>query len=135
MSDATQVGWDAAVDACCNGHDDCSFGGMSIPYGYWLAADDCPLNHGETCAWCPAEAVTGFRGRVHDSPLGALFSVPACHACADQWTAAHPEWTRERPERPSKSSAEVLAEWRALLSPPPQFTGILGFLADGGEQR
>ena len=86
----------------------------------------------------------------------------ACEEHGAAWAAGHPEWTRERPESPGKTGAEVLAEWRAGLSPgerlaadamdramddallygvgghtpdQPNFTGILGFLADGGEQR
>ena len=101
MTDATelseedlQAGWDAAVTACLHGHEDCSYGGMSPQGGYWLADTECPLNHGERCAWCPAPATTGFPGWADGTILGDIYRVPGCDPHAAQWAEAHPEWVR-----------------------------------------
>lgn len=111
MSDL-QAGWDAAVEACLTGHEDCSFGGMSPSGGYWLGAEDCPLNHGGTCAWCPEEASTGFAGWGPDG--WSVWAVPACGEHAAAWVAEHPEWTRKpEPEaEPAPSSEGFLEELR-----------------------
>lgn len=119
MSDAMQAGWDAAVDACMHGHgDDCTYGGMTPRTGYWLAAEGCELNHGSTCAWCPAEATTGFAGWGDDG--WSLWQVPACEEHGAAWASGHPEWTRGTEPKPEPSwqglldglspSARVLAE-------------------------
>lgn len=86
--------WDAAVNDCVNGHGDCTFGGMSIPYGYWLVAEDCASNHGEQCAWCGDPTVAMFRGRIGDAVLGELYAVPACGDCGAVWRQMNPGvWT------------------------------------------
>ena len=101
MTDATelseddlQAGWDAAMAACVNGHENCSYGGPTPKTGYWLVTDECPLGHGERCAWCPAPATTGFAGWVDGEILGPVYEVPGCETCAAQWAASHPEWVR-----------------------------------------
>jgi len=110
-----QAGWDAAVDSCLNGHDDCSYGGMTPATGYWLCSEYCSGDHLGVCAWCPAEATTGFAGWGDDG--WSLWQVLACEEHGAAWAAGHPEWTRDRPESSGKTAAEVLAEWRARLSP------------------
>lgn len=109
-----QPGWDGAVAACKQGHEQgCLYGGVSPGGGYWLAVETCPLNHGQTCAWCDEHATTGFIGRTGD---GCLYAVPACQPHADAWTASHSGWRRpdDEPETPPKTLAELL---EAL--PPP----------------
>lgn len=106
MSEDLQAGWDAAVAACLSGHDDCSYGGMTPSSGYWLAAEDCQLNHGDACAWCPAEAAAGFVGWGPDS--STIWGVPACREHADSWIAGHPEWCRG-------AEPESEASWQELL--------------------
>lgn len=95
MSDDTiRAVWDAAVSDCTDGHGDCTFGGMSIPYGYWLAAEDCTRNHGEQCVWCGADTIHMFRGRVGVPLVGELYAVPACEPCGKAWIALNPgQWT------------------------------------------
>lgn len=71
----------------------CSFGGMTVGSLYWLVAEGCALPHSDTCAWCPAEATTGFAGREpghHDD--NHRFLVPACRPCAEEWTRIDPRW-------------------------------------------
>jgi hypothetical protein len=106
MNDAMQAGWDAAVAACVNGHEQCTFGGMTPQSGYWLADVDCPLNHGGTCAWCPAEATTGFAGWGPDG--WSLWQVTACEEHGAAWAAEHPEWTRDPGPEPEPSWQELL---------------------------
>lgn len=109
--DAMQASWNAAVAACMTGHENCSFGGMTPRSGYWLAAEECPLNHGETCAWCPAEMTTGFAGWGEDG--WSLWQVPACEEHAAAWVAAHPEWTRRPEPDPGVSAEELMERLRA----------------------
>ena len=100
----------AAKELCRTGHRDdegttCTYGGMAAANGYWLFAESCELNHGETCdlrAVCDgAPAETGFHGRngmvlVDDW----IWRVDACQPCADLYVAAHPEWVRKPPAQP-----------------------------------
>jgi hypothetical protein len=97
--------FNAAKDLCRTGHPEtadgggCSYGGMSSAYGYWLADENCPLNHGETCdlriACDGAEATTGFRGSEPDPDIGFwIYAVMACEACAEQYVSGHPGWGR-----------------------------------------
>lgn len=87
--------WAAAVNDCVNGHEDCTFGGLSIPYGYWLFTDDCPSNHGERCVWCAGEATDMFRGRIGAPLVGALYGVPSCAPCGAVWVGMNPgRWER-----------------------------------------
>lgn len=118
-STAMQSAWDTAVAACLQGHENCSYGGMSPAGGYWLADPDCPANHGDRCTWCNAEAVTGFAGWSGAN----IYGVPACQPHADAWTTQHPEWTRseepaENTELPSTDSllAAIEAEKQQLLA-------------------
>jgi hypothetical protein len=101
-----QSGWDAAIAACLSGHEQCTFGGMTPTSGYWLAAEDCDLNHGGVCAWCPAEATTGFAGWGEDG--WSLWQVPACEDHGAQWAAEHPEWSRDAPKPEPKTWQELL---------------------------
>lgn len=94
--------FNAAKELCRIGHPKagCSYGGMSSAYGYWLADDDCPLNHGERCdlrVVCDGvEATTGFRGSEPDPViLYWIYAVMACEACAELYAAEHPEWGRQ----------------------------------------
>lgn len=111
MADDLQAGWDAAVAACLTGHETCSFGGMSAATGYWLRDPDCAEKHGDVCAWCQAEAVTGFAG-WHGAEV---YQVPACQPHADAWAAQHPEWQRrdDEEEAEPKSLDELLADAQA----------------------
>ena len=104
-----QAGWDAAVAECLAGHENCTYGGMTPNGGYWLSDTECPLDHGDRCAWCPEPAVTGFAGRAHDGC--SIYAVPACQPHADQWAAEHPEWRRraEIPIPPAEVAETVLA--------------------------
>lgn len=93
-NDAIRNLWNGAILDCVYGHDDCTFGGMIIPHGYWLAAEGCTRNHGDTCTWCPAEATDMFRGRVGETLTGELYAVPSCHPCALRWASLNPDgWT------------------------------------------
>lgn len=101
-SDPIDVAFNAAKGLCRTGHPDagCTYGGMSSAHGYWLAADDCPLNHGEKCdlrITCDgADATTGFRGSEPDPSIAYwIYAVMACEACAELYAAAHAEWRRE----------------------------------------
>lgn len=94
--------FNAAKELCCTGHPaaGCTYGGMSSAYGYWLADENCPLNHGEACdLWVAcdgAEAATGFRGSEPDPrTMYWIYAVMACEPCADLYAAGHPEWRRE----------------------------------------
>ena len=107
-----QSAWDAAINACLQGHADCSYGGMTPSGGYWLAAESCTENHGEHCAWRDADTATGFAGWADDG--WSIWSVPACQPCADRWVAEHPEWKRrDRSEEPPRSLDELLADAQA----------------------
>lgn len=105
MSDL-QPGWDAAIAACLTGHEDCTFGGMTPASGYWLAAEGCERTHGGTCAWCPAQATTGFTGWGEDG--WSLWQVPACEEHGAAWAVEHPEWSRDAPKREPQSYRELL---------------------------
>ena len=119
----------AAKELCRTGHEVCTYGGMTAAGGYWLADEDCPLNHGETCdlrAACDGvEATTGFRG---SEPAPAIaywvWRVTACQPCAEVYVAAHPEWRREDPDAPRPGYDETMARLheqveadRAAMSP------------------
>jgi hypothetical protein len=80
--------WEAAINACLQGHDHCTFGGPAPKSGYWLADDACVLDHGETCAWCLEPTATVFAGRAGDS----IWHVPACQPHADAWVVVCPDW-------------------------------------------
>jgi hypothetical protein len=84
--------WDATVDDCLTGHDDCTYGGMTPQSGYWLAADGCTRLHDERCAWCLEAAETGFSDWAPDG--FSIYRVPACMSCALQWTQIDPRWKR-----------------------------------------
>jgi hypothetical protein len=101
-----QPAWDAAIAACLTGHEQCTFGGMTPTSGYWLAAEDCDLNHGQTCAWCPAEATTGFAGWGADG--WSMWQVPACEEHGAAWAAENPQWSRDAPKREPQTWREVL---------------------------
>lgn len=103
-----QPGWDAAITACLTGHEDCTFGGMTPASGYWLAAEGCDRNHGSTCAWCPAEATTGFAGWGEDG--WSLWQVPACEEHGAAWAVEHPEWSRDAEPKPRKTVEELLSD-------------------------
>ena len=107
-----QVLWDAAVEACLTGHENCSYGGMTPGTGYWLADEACDRKDSSDCAWCDAEAETGFVGWAPDGV--SIYGVPACQPCADRWVAEHPEWKRRNPdaEVDRKTMDELLAEAR-----------------------
>jgi hypothetical protein len=79
----------------------CSFGGMSIYSLYWLAAENCPLPHGNTCAWCGGEPTTGFPGweTGHEGDDDHRYLVPACEPCATEWVRIDPRWTKRHAER------------------------------------
>lgn len=113
-----QAVWDATVEACLNGHDTCSYGGMTPGTGYWLADEACERKHGGECSWCDAEAVTGFAGWAPDGV--SIYGVPACQPCADRWVAGHPEWERREPQMGGPSldtlRAEVEAEREQVLA-------------------
>ncbi|MEZ0090013.1 hypothetical protein [Streptacidiphilus sp. EB129] len=101
-----QPGWDATIAACLTGHEQCSFGGMTPASGYWLAAEGCDRNHGAACAWCPAEATTGFAGWGED--MWSLWQVPACEEHGATWAAEHPEWSRDAEPKPEPTWQELL---------------------------
>jgi hypothetical protein len=144
-----QPAWDAAIATCLTGHDQCTFGGMVPASGYWLAAEDCDLNHGHTCAWCPAEASTGFAGWGEDG--WSMWQVPACEEHGAAWAAEHPQWSRDAPKAEPQSWQELLdglnpiarelaedmmqRDMDALLygtgprPDRPEFTGIDGLMA------
>lgn len=109
MSDL-QTTWDAAVAECVNGHEQCTYGGMSAQHGYWLADEACERNHGVRCTWCGVEAETGFVGRTSGD---AIYAVPACQSCADAWVAEHPEWKRPDPAPDMRSTRELLTDIEA----------------------
>jgi hypothetical protein len=98
--DERRAAFDAAVANCIHvAHDaGCSFGGFSLAGLYWLAAEGCPLPHGDVCAWCPAEATTGFPGRMegHEGDDDYRYLVPACVPCAEAWVLIDPRWTRSK---------------------------------------
>lgn len=107
----------AAKQLCRTGHEVCTYGGMSAANGYWLASDDCTLNHGETCdlrAVCDGDpAVTGFIGSEPDSEIWYwVWRVCACQPCADVLVAARPEWRKPDPDAPQPTYGEVMAKWR-----------------------
>lgn len=106
--DDMQAGWDAAIDICLNGDDDCTYGGMTPATGYWLCSDDCSSSHTGSCAWCPAAAATWFAGWGDDG--WSLWQVPACEEHGAAWAAEHPEWSRDAEPTPRKTTAELLAE-------------------------
>lgn len=108
-----QAAWDAAVAACLNGHANCSYGGMTPKTGYWLRDPDCQEKHGDVCAWCDAEAVTGFAGRAADG--FDIYAVPACQPHADTWAEQHPEWTRR--DKPVDEEPRSWAELLDSLNP------------------
>lgn len=114
--------FNAAKDTCRTGHDEgCTYGGMSYQNGYWLALDECGLNHGDLCdlrvACDGAEAVTGFAGREEDGSLwGWIWSVAACQRCADLYVTLRPEYTRPTPEQEAQRQRDaeaLLAEMHA----------------------
>lgn len=90
--------FDAAVANCVTAEHPagCSFGGWSLRTLYWLAADGCELQHSDTCAWCGADAVTGFPGWVegHEGKDDYRYVVPACEACGVEWARIDPRWVR-----------------------------------------
>lgn len=126
MADTMQGAWDAAISDCLNGHPDngCTYGGMTPNGGYWLAAEDCPRNHGDQCAWCPNPATASFTGWADGM---TIYAVTACQAHADQWRAAHPEWTSTEPDTERQASslealmAEAAAERERILAAMPAF--------------
>lgn len=107
--------FNAAREMCRTGHDaGCTYGGMSYQNGYWLALEECDLNHGALCdlrvACDGAEATTGFAGRVEDGSLwGWIWSVAACQPCADVYVTVRPEWTRPTPEQKAEREREAEA--------------------------
>lgn len=107
--------FNAAKEACRTGHDaGCTYGGMSYQNGYWLALEECGLNHGALCdlrvACDGAEAATGFAGREEDGSLwGWIWSVAACQPCADVYVTLRPEWTRPTPEQEAERQREAEA--------------------------
>lgn len=113
-----QAAWDAAVEACLTGHENCSYGGMTPGTGYWLADEACERKHGGECAWCDADAETGFVGWAPDGV--SIHGVPACQPCADRWVAEHPEWERREPRMGGPSldmlRVEVEAERERILA-------------------
>lgn len=118
--------FNAAKDTCRTGHEvGCTYGGMSYHNGYWLALDDCDLNHGDLCdlkvACDGAEAVTGFAGREEDGSLwGWIWAVAACQPCADLYVTLRPEYTRPTPEQEAEQQREaeaLLAEMHASAAP------------------
>ncbi|MDR3082113.1 MAG: hypothetical protein LBV60_14515 [Streptomyces sp.] len=126
-----QAAWDAAVAACLQGHENCSYGGMSPGGGYWLAEPNCPRNHGDRCTWCDADTTTGFVGWAEDG--WSIYGVPACQPHADAWIAQHPEWARqEEPVTTTEPSPE--AEPRQQFD-GLSFLGASGLNFDGREGR
>lgn len=112
-TDALDKAFSAAKELCRTGHPDagCTYGGMSSAYSYWLADENCPLNHGDLCdlrAACDgAEATTGFAASEPDPDTWYwLYRVSACQACADLYAAEHPEWSRKA--ETEQDSAEAL---------------------------
>ena len=103
-----QPAWDAAIAACLQGHVDCTYGGPTPGTGYWLAAEGCTENHGQHCAWCPSETVTGFAGWADDG--WSIWGVPACREHADAWIAEHSEWDPNAEPEPRKTTEDLLAE-------------------------
>lgn len=111
-----EANFGAAKELCRTGHADhgCTYGGMSAQHGYWLATEDCPLGHGETCdlrAVCDGDpTVTGFIGSEPDPGiLYWVWRITACQPCAELYVAAHPEWRREDPDAPKPGYDEVMA--------------------------
>lgn len=109
----------AAKELCRTGHADhgCTYGGMSAQHGYWLATEDCPLGHGETCdlrAVCDGDpTVTGFIGSEPDPGIWYwVWRVTACQRCADLYADAHPEWKRPDPDAPEPSHDGIMARIR-----------------------
>lgn len=114
--------FNAAKETCRTGHDaGCTYGGMSYQNGYWLALEECGLNHGALCdlrvACDGAEAETGFAGRAEDGSLwGWIWRVTACQPCADLYVTLRPEWTRPTPEEKAerdRAAEAYLAEMHA----------------------
>lgn len=126
--------FNTAKDTCRTGHDaGCTYGGMSYQNGYWLALDECGLNHGDLCdlrvACDGAEAVTGFAGREEDGSLwGWIWSVAACQPCADLYVTLRPEYTRPTPEQEAERQREAeafLAEIHATPEAAAEPSGAL----------
>lgn len=112
-----EVNFAAAKELCRTGHEVCTYGGMSAQGGYWLAAEDCELDHGETCdlrAVCDGSPTeTGFIGSDPDPAIWYwVWRVTACQPCADLWVSAHPEWKRPDPDAPEPSHDEIMARIR-----------------------
>lgn len=87
-----RTAWDAAVRDCLNGHESCSYGGMTPQSGYWIQDEGCTRDHGEKCTWCGGEAVTGFSGWGDDG--FSIYAVPACEGCAQRWAEFDTRWHR-----------------------------------------
>ena len=87
--------FEAAREACLTGHEaGCAYGGWAPNSGYWLAAEDCPLDHGDDCAGCGAESgENGARFGDWASEGGQLliWGVTLCGACRDRELALNPE--------------------------------------------
>lgn len=92
MSDAQAVSdgefaarFEAARQACFTGHEaGCSYGGMSPAYGYWLAAEGCPLDHGDACAVCGGEATAAFGDWHAEGGDLLIWRVMLCGECRDR---------------------------------------------------
>jgi hypothetical protein len=92
-----EANFSAARQACRTGHRDtagvtCTYGGLTPTGGYWLAADTCERDHGETCQ---------LRGVCEGAPTetrfagwgdGFIWGVYACSACAQALRQVHPGW-------------------------------------------
>lgn len=83
--------FEAARKMCFTGHEaGCTYGGMTPGTGYWLAVEDCPLDHGEACAICGGDAEAAFGDWATEGGALLIWRVTLCAACRDRELALNP---------------------------------------------
>lgn len=84
--------FEAARKMCFTGHDaGCTYGGLTPAGGYWLAADGCPLDHGDMCAVCSSESEARFGDWASRDGALLIWGVWLCAACRDRELALNSE--------------------------------------------
>jgi hypothetical protein len=97
--------FEAARKACFAGHDaGCMYGGLTPEGGYWLAVEECQLDHGYACAGCGGTADFRFGDWYASSGDLLIWAVGLCGACRDRELALHPEKWRAPASSPGDAA-------------------------------